>query len=176
MALTEKPQILTLYEHDDGKKWVAELVGPDPNFKLKRDFLPEMSPNEYEIYDGFYQIHGTHPGITPFTKEYCRVDNGQMTRYLSFREMMQWIPQMEARTPQRILNIKAQIIHQLVLIGAEFDHYLIHDELMYQKEQVDFVDDPDQLRQALSQLIRQKPTMIKSYQHKIEQLRQMPEQ
>lgn len=155
---------------------MAELVGPDPTFKLKRDFLPETYANEYELFDGFYQIHGTHPGITPFTKEYCRVDNGQMTRYLSFREMLAWIPQMESLKPRRVQNIKGQIIRQLDEISGKFDNYLINDEIMYQKEQVDFVDDPDQLRQALSQLVRQKPKMIKNYEKQIELYRQMPEQ
>lgn len=170
-----KPQILTLYEHEDGKKWVAELVGADPIYKLKRDFLPEIEPNTYELFDGFYQIHGIHPGITPFTKEYCRVINGQMTRYLSFREMLGWIPQMEALMLVRMANIKEQIIGQLDSVNAQFDHYLIQDEIMYQKEQVDLVDDAAQLNQILAQLIRQKPRMIKNFQELEKLYGEMPE-
>ncbi|MBG9983927.1 hypothetical protein HYO62_03385 [Aerococcaceae bacterium DSM 111022] len=104
------------------------------------------------------------------------MDNGRMTRYLSFREMLGWIPQMESLKPRRVKNIKGQIYRQLDEISGKFDNYLITDEIMYQKEQVDFVDDPDQLRQALSQLVRQKPKMIKTYEKQIELYRQMPEQ
>lgn len=62
------PNYLSLSPGEDDKKWVAEITGPDPNFRFKRVFLPEFEPGLYEIHDGLYQIHGLHPGITPFKK------------------------------------------------------------------------------------------------------------
>lgn len=154
---------------------MAELVGPDPTFKLQRDFLPEMSENHYELFDGFYQIHGTHPGITPFTKEYCRVENGEMTRYLSFRKMLAWIPQMQALEPVRYEQVKSQIVRIFDEMADELDHPWVRESIMYQKEDIDLAENSQELRRALNQLIRQRPSIIKQYKEKLEIVRQIPE-
>lgn len=162
-----EPQKLTLFPHEDEKKWVAEITGDDPTFKLKRTFLPEIAPNTYDIYDGYYQIHGIHPGITPFAKEYCVVEQGHMQRHLTLPQVLRQVEAIKAKEPERVERIKAQLIQQFDDIDAAVDHELVHEDLLFQKEQLDMMDDFDQLAQAYQQLLRQKKTMIQRYRDQV---------
>lgn len=160
-------QRLTLHPNDDEKKWVAEITGEDPAFKLKRTFLPEIEPNTYEIYDGFYQIHGTCPGVTPFQKEYCVVENGHMQRRWHFGQVMQKLDTIKAMEPQRIQRVKQQLNTQLDAIKAALNDERVDEDIMYQKEQIDMMDEFDQLASAYSQLMKQKKDIIKRYEEQL---------
>ncbi|MCZ0717399.1 hypothetical protein [Aerococcus kribbianus] len=166
----QEPQYLTLHGDKDGKKWVAEITGEDPTFKLKRTFLPEINPNTYAIYDGYYQIYGQCPGISPFEKEYCWVIDGHMHRHLSFRQVLGQLDQIKALDDQRTERIKVQIKAVLDAIANELDHELVDQDMAFQKESIDFMDDFDALAAGYSQLIKQKEQMIQRYQNKLDQL------
>lgn len=159
-----KAQFLKLENNSDDKKWVAEIVGEDPTFKLSRIFLPEVEKGVYAIFDGIYQIHGIHPGITPFNKEYCRVHHGHMQRNLSMQDVLQKVPELMAEEPRRNARIKYQIRGILEEITQAVDHELIRNNMEYQIEQLDNLEETKSLMATLSQLIKQKDQMIKHYQ------------
>lgn len=160
-------QKLYLQPHEDEKLWVAEITGPDPTFKLKRNFLPQIAPNEFAIYDGYYQLHGIHPGITPFTKEYCIVQDGKMQRGLRAGHMLEQLPAIQAMQPLRVERLRFQIRKLLDEIADEVQHERVAEDILYQKEELGLVEDIDQLYGALATLIRQKDRMIQTYRARL---------
>lgn len=168
-----KGQFLTLTEMEDGKKWVAEIVGPDPTFGMKRIFLPEIEANVYELFDGIYQIHGIYPGITPFNKEYTQVKDGHMTRRLDYRLVRSLVPQLELEAPNRMARVKAQIKRTLAEINEALDHELVRESLMNQQDQLDDAEDQETLTHILSQLIRDRAKIIKHFEQQIKLYDQM---
>lgn len=164
----QEAQYLTLSPMPDEKMWVAEIAGDDPTFRLKRIFLPQINPGVFEIYDGFYQVHGIYPGISPFEKEYCLVENGHMQRRLQQWEVIQQLPKIKAAEPLRQDRIKHQIKQLLKEIYQVVKHELVYEDLLYQVDQLDSLENSDQLMEALGQLIRQKDRMIEHYKKAIE--------
>lgn len=167
----EAPVLFLLAHETDDKKWVAEITGEDPVYKLQRSFLRESTENEYVLYDGYYQIYGIHPGITPFDKEYCRVSQGQMTRYLTYQQVLQALPEIIARSHERVERYQKLIITGLDEMAQQLDHELITEEIQYQKEEVLFNQDEQELKQAYDFFNSQRPKMIKQYQERLEFLR-----
>lgn len=167
---SDQPQYLYLEGDQEGKKWVAEIIDEDPTFRLKRMFLPEIKTGTFAIYDGFYQIYGQHPGISPFVKEYCRVEQGHMQRRLAFYEVVNHLPAIKAAEPQRIQHLKEQIFQVLAEILQAVDHEMVQEDLMYLKEQVEDVGDSQSLNSGLAQLLKNKELMIADYQAKIEKI------
>lgn len=154
----------------DEKRWVAEITGEDPTYKLKRSFQPEHQPGVWAMYDGWYQIHGQVVGITPFQKEYVRIQNGKMTRRLPFRQVMADLPAIIAFEPQRIERLRHQINLELndIIQQAPFDRVLI--EMEQQKDEVSMVDSSDELLGGLTVLKKRKPMMIHHYKELYEDI------
>lgn len=175
MALGEFPQgqFLTLSEMEDGKKWVAEIVGPDPTFGMKRIFQPEVEANVYELFDGIYQIHGIYPGITPFEKEYTQVKDGHMTRRLDYRWVRSIAPQLAMEAPARADRVRWQIKRILAEIQDHLDHELVRESLLSQQDQLQDVEEQETLTHILSQLIRDKAKIIKHFEQQIKLYDQM---
>lgn len=169
MDQTFEYQLLTLSPNSDQKMWVAEIVGDDPVFRLKRAFLPEFEKGVYHIYDGVYQIHGIYPGITPFEKEYCQVVDGHMQRRIPVQDIYQKLDQIKAYEPVRMRRLKYQIQKILDEIGRQLDNELVQENISYQKDQLDNLEDSLQLTATLNQLIKQKDHMIRQYQKLLEQ-------
>lgn len=165
------PQYLTLSPGEDGKVWVAEIIGDDPVYRLKRIFLPEVEPGVFEIYDGYYQIHGIYPGISPFQKEYCKVINGHMERRIPVRYFYQEIEKIKSLDDQRLARLKYQINQHLQEIAQQLDHPWVSEEISYQLDQVDSLSDVEMANAGLSQLLQRKDSIIKHY-HKSLELRQ----
>lgn len=159
----QQPQKLVLTTHDDEKKWVAEIIGEDPQFKVRRYFLKEVSEGYYPIYDGVYQIYGKCDGITPFQKEYCIVQEGKMRRRLQFYEVMQYLPWIISETSHRVARLKHDIEQILDEILVELEADFLREEIFYQKEQLSFEEDEVTLRYALDKLNVEKETMIETY-------------
>lgn len=159
-----KPQYLKLEAHEDGKYWVAEIIGDDTVYRLQRAFIPEIEKGLYEIYDGYYQIHGLHPGITPFTKEYCIVQNGHMERRIPVQRFYQEIQAIKDLEGVRLPRVKQQIKDQFQSIIDEIDQDWIRDEMDYQWDQVEMMTDSAQAIAGLSQLIHSKDKIIARYQ------------
>lgn len=165
---SQTAQYLTLSPMPDEKMWVAEIAGDDPTFKLKRIFLPQIQPGVFEIYDGFYQVHGIYPDISPFNKEYCLVEDGHMQRHLQQWEVIQQLPKIKAAEPLRQERIKHQIKGILNEIYQKVKHELVFEDLMYQIDQLDSLENAEQLTGAFNQLIRQKDRMILQYKKALE--------
>lgn len=155
---------LELSPHEDGKRWIAEITGPDEAFGLKREFQPEITPGVYQIFDGYYQIHGIFPGITPFQKEYVIVQDGQMTRRVSYQVIRQNIPAIVAYTPQRKERLIYQIKEQFKEIYEAAPYYFVQEELLQQEESLGMVDTSEALLQGLTTILKQKDQMIAYYQ------------
>lgn len=165
-----KPQMLQLQPNKtDDKCWVAEITGDDPTFRLKREFLLEDSAGWYAIYDGYYQIHGECPGVSPFTKEYCVVQDGHMRRYLNSREVMASLPQIIAAEPVRMGRLRHQILEVLDEIKTACPHEQVEEAIDRQKEDIDMVDTSEQLRAGLAQIKKQKEDIIKQLQQRYQQ-------
>ncbi|MCR8968543.1 hypothetical protein [Facklamia sp. 7083-14-GEN3] len=163
-----KAQKLTLSPNSDEKMWVAEIVGDDPVYRLKRVFLPEFEKGVYHIYDGVYQIHGIYPGISPFNKEYCIVRQGHMQRKIPLKKIYQLLPQIQLQESSRMSRLKHQINEKLDTIGRELDHELVWQDIYYQKDQLDSLEDSQQLTLTLGQLIKHEEKMVDSYKKAIE--------
>ncbi|MFL2144172.1 hypothetical protein [Ruoffia sp. FAM 20857] len=170
---TLKPQYLQLQPSAaDEKRWVAEITGDDPTFILSREFQPEIEPGVWAMYDGWYQIHGQTPGITPFQKEYVRVLDGKMTRRLDFRFVKEHVPQIKAAEPERKERLKHQIISVFNEIKAEVPHELVDEAIMQQQEDLDMVETSQELLGGLKVLLKQKDRIIKSYKEAVENFRE----
>lgn len=161
------PNYLSLSPGEDDKKWVAEITGPDPKFRFKRVFLPEFEPGLYEIHDGLYQIHGLHPGITPYKKEYCMVNRGHMERRVPYGSVIEALPYIQAYEPQRQERIREQITYILNQIKKELDHELVNEDISYMQENLQDLNDSQVLTETLSQLLKRKDSMIKQYQQRL---------
>lgn len=161
---TLEPQYLQLMPlGEEQKRWVAEITGKDETFILKRDFQPEKTPGVWEMYDGWYQIHGQAPGITPFQKEYVRIKDRKMTRRLDFRFVLSHVDEIIAAEPQRKERLKHQIITVLNEIKTEAPYELVAEEIERQKEDLDLVDTADQLLGGLKVLLKRKDSIVKQY-------------
>lgn len=161
-----KPQLLQLLPYgEDEKRWVAEITGDDPTFRLKREFLAEESAGWYAIYDGYYQMHGQCPGISPFIKEYCLVKAGHMHRHVSFSEVMANLPAIKAAEPVRMAWLRHQIAATLDEIKQAVADEQIEEVIDRQKEDIDTVETSEQLRAGLAQLLKQKDSIIKKLQN-----------
>lgn len=161
------PQYLDLMPGEDGKVWVAEIAGDDAIYKLKRVFLPQIKEGVYEIFDGAYQIHGIHPGITPFNKEYCLVNHGHMERRVPFGSMIEILPYLKQYEPVRCQRIKFQITEQLQSIRNLLNHDLVTEDIHYMIDQLDDLEGSQELTQTLTQLIKRKPQMIEDYRYRL---------
>lgn len=162
------PQYLTLSPGEDGKAWVAEIIGDDPVYRLKRIFLPEVEPGVYEIYDGYYQVHGIYPGISPFQKEYCKVVHGHMERRIPVRSFYQEINQIKSLNDQRLARLKFQIHQQLAEIDQALDHEWVSEDIAYQRDQVDSLSDVEMANAGLSQILQRKKVIIDHYRKALE--------
>lgn len=149
---------------EDEKRWLAEITGEDETFVLKRDFQPEIRPGVWEIYDGWYQIHGQFPGITPFEKEYVLVQNGQMSRHLGFRYMVQALPHIKAYEEKRKERLAYQINQILDEIHEAAPYEGVEEALLSQKEDMSMVETSSELVNGLRILLKQKDAIIKRYQ------------
>ncbi|MGF3113843.1 hypothetical protein ACQV2R_00430 [Facklamia sp. P12937] len=163
-----KAQKLTLSPNSDEKMWIAEIVGEDPVYRLKRVFLPEFEKGTYHLYDGIYQIHGIYPGISPFSKEYCIVKHGHMQRKIPLETIYQLLPQIESQESRRKKRLKHQIIEKLNVIGKKLEHELVWRDIDYQKDQLDSLENSQQLTLTLGQLIKQEEKIVDSYKKAIE--------
>lgn len=152
----------------DEKRWVAEITGEDPTYKLKRDFQPEETEGVWEIYDGWYQIHGTANGVSPFTKEYVHVKEGRMLRHLPFPYVLQHLDEIKAAEPARMERMRKQIYIILNEIKKAVPYEPIEEEIERQKEECDMCDDSEQLLGALSTLKKRRESMITEYKKKFE--------
>lgn len=160
-----KPQILHLLPNTtDEKRWVAEITGEDPTFKLKRDFQPDSPEGVWEIYDGWYQIHGQAAGVSPFNKEYVHVKDGRMLRHLNFRYVLAHLDEIKASEPERMERMRKQIYAMLDEIKREAPYQPVEEAMERQKEDCDMTDEPDQLLAAITILKKKKAAMIKEYQ------------
>lgn len=160
-----KPNYIQLQaSSEDGKRWIAEITGDDEVFRVKRDFQPEMPGGIWEIYDGWYQIHGQVANVTPFQKEYVWVRNGQMERNLSFRDVMYHLDEIKAAEPQRLERIKQQIVAEFNDIHLAAPYEQVGEELERQKEDLDFIENSSQAIAGLATLRKRKNEMIKQYQ------------
>ncbi|WP_373786295.1 hypothetical protein [Jeotgalibaca porci] len=159
-----KPQILHLMPNTtDEKRWVAEITGEDPTFKLKRDFQPDGPEGVWEIYDGWYQIHGQATGVSPFNKEYVHVKNGRMLRHLNFRYVLAHLEDIKAAEPERMERMRKQIYVMLDEIKREAPYQPVEEAMERQKEDCNMTDEPDQLLGAIAILKKRKNAMIKEY-------------
>ena len=159
-----KPNILQLLPRSaDEKRWVAEITGEDPTYHLKRSFVQEEGEGVWEIYDGWYQIHGECPGVTPFSKEYVLVKEGRMHRHIPYRVVLGHLEEIKAMGPQRMERMRRQIYAILDEIKREVDYEPLDEGIERQKEDVDMADDPDQLHNALNLLKKRKKEYIKQY-------------
>lgn len=93
-----------------------------------------------------------------------------MQRRLTFGQVMGFLPEIKAQTPQRIERVKTQISGQLEDIRQEIAHEQVNEDIMYQKEQLDMMTDFDQLAATFSQLLKQKKQIIQTYQQRIANL------
>lgn len=169
MIEIQKPQILQLLPHpEDEKRWVAEITDEDETFRLKRDFQPDEPEGVYEIYDGWYQIHGQANAVSPFTKEYVHVKNGRMLRHLNFRYVLQHLDEIKAAEPERMNRMRKQIYHILDEIKDAAPYQPVEEEIARQKEECDMCDESDQLLGAITTLKKRKKAMIKDYQEAFE--------
>lgn len=164
-----KPQILQLMPNtSDEKRWVAEITGEDPTFKLKRDFQPDDPEGVWEIYDGWYQIHGQAQGVSPFNKEYVHVKDGRMTRHLHFRVVLAHLEEIKAAEPIRMERMRKQIYKILNEIKQAAPYEPVEEAMERQKEECDLTDEPDQLLGAIAVLKKRKTSIIKDYQKTFE--------
>lgn len=162
-----KGQLLQLFPlEEDGKCWVAEITGEDKVYRLKRDFLAEESQGVWEIYDGWYQIHGQAPGVSPFQKEYVHVEEGRMLRHLNFPYVLHHLDEIKAMEPQRMERMRRQIYAVLDEIKEAAPYEPVEEGMEKQKEECDLCDEPEQLRGALYTIKKRKKTMIKELQEK----------
>lgn len=147
----------------DGKRWVAEITGDDEVFRLKRDFQPEQPNSVWEIYDGWYQIHGQVAGVTAFQKEYVHVKDGMMQRNLNFRTVVEHLDEIIAAEPLRLQRIKQQIITVLDDIRAQAPYEQVGEAIERQKEDLDFIETSSQAIAGLAMLLKRKQQMIDEY-------------
>lgn len=167
-----KSQTLQLFPHEeDGKCWIAEITGEDKVYRLKRDFLPEESKNVWEVFDGWYQIHGQAPGVSPFIKEYVQVKDGRMLRHLNFSDMLQRLDEIKAMEPFRMERMRKQIYAVLDEIKQAAPYEAVEEGMERQKEECDMCDDPDELSAALHTIKKRKERMIKELQEQIRTLK-----
>lgn len=159
-----KPQYLRLSPNiEDEKRWVAEITGKDETFIVKRDFQPEKATGMWEIYDGWYQIHGQAAGVTPFKKEYVRVKDGRMARGLGFRYVLEHIEEIIANEPERMDRLKQQIKTILDEIKIEAPYEQVAEAIDSQKEELDMVETSEQLLDGLKALLKRKEGIVKTY-------------
>ena len=159
---TYQPLLLSPHPEDE-KVWVAELTGPHETYRLNREFLRPDESGIYNIYDGWYQMHGDFEGITPFTKEYVTVHDGQMTRGLQSHEMIHQLPAIEAYKDQRLQRLKQQIYEELDELYDLFPEEEVAEQILYQKDEAGMETDVSRLYEALAELIRRKPAIIQQY-------------
>lgn len=161
-------QKLELLPHpQDQKQWIAEITGPDETYHVKREFLP-LEEDHYRIYDGWYQIHGTFPSAqTPFTKEYCYVQDGQMVRNRSYRQTLSELDQITVFESKRVERLKDYIKDHLDDIYQQVPHEMVQEALFEQKDQLSFINTSSELYQGLHQLLFQKERYIKRFQEGI---------
>lgn len=153
----------------DEKRWLAEITGDDETFVLKRDFQPELKPGVWQIFDGWYQIHGQFPGISPFEKEYVIVQDGHMMRHLDFRYMINELPKIKAYEEQRKHRLIYQITTILDEIVAEAPYEGVEEAMLEQKEAMSMVETSSELLNGLSILLKQKDQMIKRFKNYYDQ-------
>lgn len=145
------------------KVWIAEITDEDETFKLKRDFLPEKRDGIWDLYPGWYQINGAAPGVTPFLKEYVKVEHGTMTRFQDFRWMMQELPKIKAYDSQRLERVKHQIRLELDEIKEAVPYEPAAEALERQKEDLDMIESSSQAIASLGMVRKRKAVMIKQY-------------
>lgn len=163
-----KPQYLQLEPNPtDEKRWVAEITGEDKVYRVKRDFQPEEG-GVWEIYDGWYQIHGQAPGVTPFQKEYVHVKNGRMLRHLPFSYILQHLEEIKAAEPERMERMRKQIYLILDEIKAAVPYQPVEEAMERQREECDLCDEPEQLLGALATIKKRKAALIKEYEKAFE--------
>lgn len=122
------------------------------------------------MYDGWYQIQGQTPGISPFQKEYVRVLDGKMTRRLSFRYVVAHVPEIKAAEPERKERLKHQIISILEEIKTAVPHEFVEEALLKQKEDLDMIETSEELLGGLKVLLKQKERIIKEYKTAVERM------
>lgn len=165
-------RLFLMPSEQDEKRWVAEITGEDKVFRVKRDFQPEISEGQWDIYDGWYQIHGTANGVSPFTKEYVHVKEGRMLRHLPFSYVLGHLEEIKAAQPQRMERMRKQIYAILNEIKLAVPYEPVEEAIERQKEDCDMCDEPEQLLVALSTLLKRKEAMIKEYQKTFENWQQ----
>lgn len=147
----------------ESKCWVAEITGEDEVYKLKRDFIPEEPEGGWILYDGWYQLNGTVPGVTEFRKEYIRIKDGKVRRNLAFRELVESLDEIKAGEGPRTERMRKEISAILDEIKAAAYCEPVAEGIEKQKEDLEMVDEPDQIRNALYMLKKQKQNYIKQY-------------
>lgn len=149
---------------EDGKRWLAEITDEDPTFRLKRDFQPEIKDGVWDIYDGWYQVHGHVANITPFHKEYVLVRDGKMQRRLDSRYMMAHLNDIKAFDNKRLERIKYQIKLELDDIYKQAPYEAVLLAMERQSDDLDLIENSSQALAGLSQLRKQKDYIIKQFQ------------
>lgn len=150
----------------ESKCWVAEITGADEVYILKRDFIPEEPEGGWILYDGWYQLNGAVPGVTEFKKEYIRIKDGKVRRNLPFRELVESLDEIKAGEGPRVERMRKEIIAILDEIKEAAYCEPVAEGIEKQKEDLDMADEPDQpdqIKNALYMLKKQKQSYIQQY-------------
>ena len=147
----------------ESKCWVAEITGADEVYILKRDFIPAEPEGGWILYDGWYQLNGAVPGVTEFKKEYIRIKDGKVRRNLPFRELVESLDEIKAGEGPRVERMRREIIAILDEIKEAAYCEPGVEGIEKQKEDLDMADEPDQIKNALYMLKKQKQSYIQQY-------------
>ncbi|AMB98501.1 hypothetical protein AWM75_00175 [Aerococcus urinaehominis] len=146
---------------EDSRAWLAEITDEDPTFKLRRDFQPEIRPGVWQIYDGYYQINGLYPGISPFIKEYVVVKDGRMTRQVPYRQILAALDEIKAMENQRKDRLRQQISQILDTFYDQAPCQEVEEMIIQQKDEMAMADTSQELLAGLTSLLKQKDQISK---------------
>ena len=149
--------------NSESKCWVAEITGEDEVYKLKRDFIPADPSGTWVLYDGWYQLNGSMPGVTEFVKEYIRIIDGKVFRHLTFRDMLANLDVIKAGEGPRVERMRKEITAILDEIKEAAYCEQVVEGIEKQKEDLDMADEPDQIKSALYMLRKRKQQYINEY-------------
>jgi len=96
-------------------------------------------------------------------KEYIRIKDGKVRRNLAFRELVESLDEIKAGEGPRTERMRKEISAILDEIKAAAYCEPVAEGIEKQKEDLDMVDEPDQIRNALYMLKKQKQNYIKQY-------------
>lgn len=152
----------------DGKCWVAEITDEDKTFRLKREFQPEIKENTWELYDGWYQIHGQSPTSPSYEKEYAIVKNGQIIRNLNANFFIQHLDKIKSLEEKRLERIKYQINCELNEMKEKVPYDPFNEMIESQKDDLSFIENSSQAIAGLATIRKRKETIITQYQKMFE--------